>query len=112
MIHQTQDQTLAAVAGLWTRFKETILGRVEVVDQAISALLEGELPDELRRKAERETHKLAGSVGSFGFKEASRLACEIERSFHFGSMLGQAQASSLSERAAALRRELESRPFG
>ncbi len=109
---EAQDQTLAAVAGLWTRFKDTILGRVEVVEQAISALLEGDLNGELRRKAEQEAHKLAGSVGSFGFKEASRLAHEVEQSFRTGSNLGQAQALSLSEATAALRRELESKPVG
>jgi len=109
---QAQDQTLAAVAGLWTRFKGTVLGRVDVIEQALSALLEGDLRDELRRKAEQEAHKLAGSVGTFGFKAASRLALEIERSFRAGSILEQAQALSLSETAAALRRELESRPAG
>jgi diguanylate cyclase (GGDEF)-like protein len=107
---QAQNETLAAVAELWTRFKNTILGRVAVVEQATSALLGGDLRDELRRKAVQEAHKLAGSVGSFGFKEASRLAREIERSFQTGSTLGQAQALSLSEMAAALRRELEGRP--
>ena len=105
-----QDQALAAVAGLWTRCKDTILGRVEVVEQAISALWDGDLRDELRRKAEQAAHKLAGSVGLFGFMEASRLACELERSFRPGSTLDEAQALSLSETAAALRRELESRP--
>jgi diguanylate cyclase (GGDEF)-like protein len=105
-----QNQALAAVAALWPRFKGTVLGRVEVVEQALSALLEGDLTDELRLKAEQEAHKLAGSVGSFGFKEASRLALEIERSFRTGSNLGEAQALSLLQTAAALRRELESRP--
>jgi diguanylate cyclase (GGDEF)-like protein len=107
-----QNQALAAVAGLWPRFKGTALGRVEVVEQALSALLEGDLTDELRLKAEQEAHKLAGSVGSFGFKEASRLALEIERSVRSGSNLGEAQAFSLLQTAAALRRELESRPAG
>ena len=109
---QVQDQALAAVAGLWTRFKGTMLGRVEVVEQALSALLEGDLSNELRQKAEQEAHKLAGSVGSFGFKEGSRLAHEIERFFRAGSTLEQSQALPLSEMAAALRRELESRPIG
>ena len=110
--NQDNEAVLAAVAGLWPRFRSAILERVEVVEQAISALLEGELSDELRRKAEWESHKLAGSVGSFGFKEASRIAAEIERSFRAKSSLGQAQALPLSETAAALRRELESRPAG
>jgi diguanylate cyclase (GGDEF)-like protein len=108
--NQEQNPTLAAVAALWPRFKSTVLGRIEAVEEALSELLEGNLSDELRRKAEQEAHKLAGSVGSFGFKDASRLALEIERSFRPGSALGQAQALSLLQTAAALRRELESRP--
>jgi diguanylate cyclase (GGDEF)-like protein len=107
-----QSATLAAVAGLWTRFKSSILGRVEIVEQAISALLEGDLSDELRRKAEQESHKLAGSVGSFGFKEASRLAGDLERSFRGVVTLGQEQALLLSELVAALRHELETGPAG
>jgi len=103
---------LAAVAGLWPRFEGATLERVEVVEQAISALLEGEISKELRRKAEWESHKLAGSVGSFGFKEASRIAAEIERSFRAKASIGQGQALALSELAATLRRELESRPAG
>lgn len=39
---QEESQMPALLAGLWTRFRETILGRVEVVEQAISALLEGD----------------------------------------------------------------------
>jgi diguanylate cyclase (GGDEF)-like protein len=105
-----QNRALAAVAGLWPRFKGAVLERVEVVEEALSAALEGDLTDELRLKAEQEAHKLAGSVGSFGFREASRLALGIERSFRTGSTLGEAQALSLLQTAAALRRELESRP--
>ena len=71
MMQQSQELTVAAVAGLWVRFKDIILGRVEVIEQAISALLEGDLQDGLRQKAEQESHKLVGSIGSFGFKEAS-----------------------------------------
>lgn len=107
-----QDQALTAVAGLWTGCKVTTLGRVEVVEQAITALWDGDLRDELQRKAEQAAHKLAGSVGLFGFREASRLACEIERSFRPGSTLRESQALSLSETIAALRRDLESRPTG
>lgn len=110
--NQEQEAVLAAVAGLWPRFEGATLERVEVVEQAISALLEGELSKELRRKAEWESHKLAGSVGSFGFKEASRIAAEIERSFRAEASIGQGQALALSELAATLRRELESRPGG
>src|ERR1017187_8107148 len=58
-----QDQALAAVAGLWTRCKVTTLGRIEVVEQAITALWDGDLRDEVRRKAEQAVHKMDGSVG-------------------------------------------------
>src|SRR5687767_12047449 len=67
------QQTLAAVAAMWERFRERIFVRVAVVEQATMALLQGTLDDALRDQARHEAHRLAGSVGTFGFPEASRL---------------------------------------
>ncbi len=103
----TQEQVLAAVAQVWEQGKERIIGRVDTLEQAIIALLEGSLDQDLRRTAEREAHKLAGSLTTFGFPEGSRLARELEQTFQGDSPLVQAQALHLSEQVLALRRELE-----
>ncbi|MET0396845.1 MAG: response regulator [Longimicrobiaceae bacterium] len=99
----------AAVAALWDKFRDTIFARVDAVENAALALLEGKLDDETRRGAEREAHKLAGAAGSFGFADASRLAREAE-GILAGDAPAPAQALRLSELAVALRAELERGP--
>ncbi|MHB9144751.1 MAG: response regulator [Symbiobacteriia bacterium] len=103
-------QTLAAVAGVWERFKDPILARVTVLERATTALLANALDDDLRQQAGREAHKLAGSVGTFGFPEGSRLAREAEQLLQLGGPLRQAEAQRLSELVVALRRELQRTP--
>jgi len=63
------QQVHAALAEIWERSKETILGRIAVLEQATAALQEGALEDSLRQQAEREAHKLTGSLGTFGFAQ-------------------------------------------
>ncbi len=109
---QTQQQTLGAVAGVWNRFKQRVSEQVEVLEQAATALLKKALGQELRRQAEREAHTLAGSLGTFGFSEGSRLARKIERMFQAGKSLGQKEAMSLQELVEALRQEMERTPEG
>lgn len=101
---------LAAIAALWDQFKDVNMQRLAVVDEAAIAQLAGQLDPELRRKAEREAHKLAGSVGTFGFAQGSILAREIELLLAGETPLGQAQTLRLSELAVSLRRELEMPP--
>ncbi|HWK89716.1 MAG TPA: response regulator [Longimicrobium sp.] len=101
-----------AVAGIWARFREPVLARVDRLEQAAIAVLERRLDDEARRAAEREAHKLAGSVGTFGFAEGSRLAREAEQLLAGPGALGQAEALRLADLAVALRRELSGVPAG
>jgi diguanylate cyclase (GGDEF)-like protein len=95
----------AAVGALWDRFKHIAFERLESIEEAIVAQLEGRSDAEQRRRAEREAHKLAGSVGTFGFAEASRVAREME-------LLLQVEPAAqdmlrLSDLSVALRRALE-----
>ncbi|HEX8391271.1 MAG TPA: response regulator, partial [Longimicrobium sp.] len=100
----------AAVAGVWQRFREPVLRRVDALEGAAMGLLEGRLDAETRRAAEREAHKLAGSVGTFGFGEASRLSREAETLLAGPGALGQADALRLADLAVAIRRELTADP--
>ena len=72
------DSLQSAVNGIWEKFKDKIIARLAVLEKASIALLAGELSDELRIEAVREAHKLAGSLGTFGFAEGSALARKIE----------------------------------
>ncbi|MBB4634865.1 response regulator [Longimicrobium terrae] len=100
----------AAVAGVWQRFREPVLRRVDSLEEAAMGLLEGRLDAETRRAAEREAHKLAGSVGTFGFGEASRLSREAETLLAGPGVLGQADALRLADLAVSIRRELMAEP--
>ncbi len=102
-----RQRTLAAVAEIWTRSRPQILARVDALEAAALALLEGELDEELQRSAEREAHKLVGAAGTFGFAEASRLARHLEQAFGATSLLAPDAVVEISTWIVALRHELE-----
>ena len=66
------------VSEIWRKFQPAILARVAVLEEMAVALVSGERDVQRRRVAEREAHKLAGSVGTFGFAAASGHARAIE----------------------------------
>ena len=72
------EKIRAAVAALWEKFSENLFGRLALLEQASRALREGCLSAELRQEAAMEAHKLAGSLGTFGLAEGSKLAAEME----------------------------------
>lgn len=103
------DKMLAGLAAAWARFREPTLHRVDVMEEAVLALLEGTLPDEQRAAAQREAHKLAGAAGTFGFPRSSHLARQIEERLALAG-LTPADAVPLSEQLVALRADLEASP--
>ncbi len=98
---------LAALAGIWERSRDAILARVTVVEDAALALAAGTLAPELRREAEQEAHKLAGTAGTFGYHEATDLAREAEHLLMGDAVLGSAAILRLSQIAVRLRDVLE-----
>jgi len=106
----TGDALADAVRNAWERFREPVTARVDAIEHAAVAVLEGGLGEEERRHAEREAHKLAGSVGTFGFAQGSRIAREVEGLLGGSAPLGQAEALRLTDLAVALRRELARPP--
>ena len=96
----------AAVTAVWLKYRDQVMARVDVLENAALGLLEGRLDRDARREAEREAHKLAGSVGTFGFAEASRLSREAETMLSGPTPLGQADALQLADLAVAIRRAL------
>ncbi len=95
---------------LWEQFKGLVLERVAVMEQAAVALGGGSLEEGLRRRAEIEAHRLAGSLGSIGFPEGTRISREIESLLHETATLSQERAPQLSSLVAALRQALPQEP--
>ncbi|HAX75015.1 MAG TPA: transcriptional regulator [Cyanobacteria bacterium UBA11372] len=101
----SKAQTTAAIAGVWNRFKGKIGDSVEVIAEAAAALSEAKLTPELHAQAEREAHTLAGSLGTFGFREGSQVARKIERLLQ-ATKLGRKDATRLGKLVKSLRTEI------
>ncbi|HEU4747845.1 MAG TPA: response regulator [Gemmatimonadaceae bacterium] len=97
------------LATVWEHFREATLKRVDLIEDAAIALLEGRLSPDHRRQAEREAGKLAGSAGTFGFPRSSQIAREIEKKLS-GESSAQLDAVFISEQLLALRADLEGIP--
>lgn len=107
---QTQEPIPLELTAIWERFKNKYCDRVTILEKAVTALLEGILPDELRHRAIVEAHTLVGSLGSFGFVEASHLSREIEHILKAEEKLSRAQAEQTSGLVVELRQALEQPP--
>lgn len=111
IVEPSQQQTLASVNRIWHRFKERVRDQVTVLEQAVVALGQQKLGQKLRQQARQEAHTLAGSLGTFGLPEGSRLARQIEQLFQSES-LGENEANNLRDWVMALRQEVERSPSG
>lgn len=66
------------IGTLWQRGLPRLQERLEELDQAATAALRGGLPPELRERAISTAHKLAGSLGMFGYPSGTDTARRIE----------------------------------
>jgi diguanylate cyclase (GGDEF)-like protein len=105
-----ENQTFDILRTVWEQRRDSILGRVSDIEEAVTNALEGNLEPHDRRLAEREAHKLAGSVATFGFASASRIAKELEGALAENAALDQATALPLAQLVVRLRYELERSP--
>jgi DNA-binding response OmpR family regulator/HPt (histidine-containing phosphotransfer) domain-containing protein len=106
----THRQTLANVNQVWHRFKQRVSEQVGVLEQAVIALWQKELDQDLRQKARQESHTLAGSLDTFGLPEGTHLARQIEHLLQAEHPLSRAEAVNLREWVMALRQEIDRSP--
>lgn len=100
----------AAVAAIWGRYREDTLARVAVLEDVVAALVEGRLPEEARRAAEREAHRLAGATGTFGFPRASESARRVEHILAGTEPVPAERVLAAADDVATLRAVLEAGP--
>lgn len=89
--NQIEQQTALAVQKARDSFKTKLSDRVTILEQAILALNQGNLNEELRQQAQHEAHKLAGALGTLGWEEGSRWAEAIEDGLQAQNLATQAQ---------------------
>jgi HPt (histidine-containing phosphotransfer) domain-containing protein len=82
------EKTAALLKAMWERNLPVLRERVGVLTAAAEASASGTLSEELRVEAAGVAHKLAGSLGMFGYPEGTRLAREIEVALGGGEARG------------------------
>lgn len=76
--NDNQEKTAALLASLWLRNRPLVEERLAMLDRAASFAAAGALGEELREEAADSAHKLAGSLGMYGYDDGTRLARQLE----------------------------------
>ncbi|MBD2361669.1 response regulator [Anabaena minutissima FACHB-250] len=100
------DSTLTGIAGIWQKFYGRVDEQVRVLEQATTALIQDALNSELRLQARQEAHTLAGSLGTFGLPEGSKLARKIEQVLKLDTTSTPTEISKLQKWVKLLRQEV------
>ena len=105
-----QDWGDIDILAVWEASRGVLQDQVEVIEQTVVAGIEGRLGLDRQREACREAHKLAGSLGTFGFRDASRLARDLEMGLAPSELLDPSRALDLSRLVVGLRVEIAEPP--
>lgn len=105
---QAENMVIESVNNIWQRNKESFTCQLALFEQVVVALMSDSLSEQIQDTAKLEAHKMAGSLGSFGFNEGSRLAREIEELLETEAT-GE-QATQLQQLVSLLQQELENTP--
>jgi len=73
-----EDKTVKLLAALWVKNLPLVEERVTTLEYAADAVAGGRLAEPLRAEAAGVAHKLAGSLGMYGYDEGTRIARELE----------------------------------
>lgn len=95
---------------VWLAYTSALASRATTLEDAALAALEGRLDSGPRRRAARETHKLATSLWLVEAREAARLAWEAAGLLDTGTLLGTANALRLSQIVETLHKTLRALP--
>ena len=100
-----RHQTQTALAAVWQKFEGMHNERIAILEQANQVWQTHALSGQLLKQAQRAAHKLAGSLGLFGFPEGSRLALKMEELLEIQSE--KDLASQFSQLLTALKESLQ-----
>ena len=73
-----QEKTASLLASLWLRNRPLLEERLAMLEHAAACAAAGTLFEEVREEAADTAHKLAGSLGMYGYDHGTRLARQLE----------------------------------
>ncbi|HIK05245.1 MAG TPA: response regulator [Trichormus sp. M33_DOE_039] len=103
------ESTQKAIAGIWEKFYGRVDEQVTVLETTATVISQAALSSELRLQARQEAHTLAGSLGTFGLPEGSKLARKIEQLLKSDPSWTPTEISKLQKWVKLLRQEVAAR---
>ncbi|MCU0527636.1 MAG: response regulator [Elainella sp. Prado103] len=94
----------------WKRYQSSYFARLQVIEQTVAALANGQLTEALHHQAVQEIHTLKGSLGSFGLVAACQLASTLEQAcVDYQTFLHQSphQQQEWAQQVVALRQSMQ-----
>ncbi|MFZ4667137.1 MAG: response regulator, partial [Prochlorotrichaceae cyanobacterium] len=79
--HNLENTFSTELTRIWERTKNTTFSRIQDLLDVLQSLEKGELDNTARERTKRNVHKLAGSLGTFGFQEGSTISQKLEQIF-------------------------------
>ncbi|BAY91006.1 MULTISPECIES: response regulator [unclassified Tolypothrix] len=104
----TPSSLTTFISDVWEEMRETYCDRLMIIQQAVTALKNGQISPELQQAAEYEAHTLIGSLGSFGLGEASRISRQIQQILTQAESISSLQIQQLVHLVSALQQEMQS----
>lgn len=102
----TKADMRTAVAQAWEAHQDTLQERLSVLEAAAAAIGVGQLSEDLQQVSRSHAHKLAGSLGCYGFSEGSRIARELESLLDLDASFDDQRAARVSTLVKNLRQNL------
>jgi DNA-binding response OmpR family regulator len=102
---EAEEEFHAAIRALWKDARPGAYERIQLIEDAVVALLAGALDEDVRGAARDAAHKLAGSLGTFGVEEGTVVARRLEAALETPPAL--ADAPELAAQVLALRRTVD-----
>ncbi|NEQ99127.1 MAG: response regulator [Cyanothece sp. SIO2G6] len=101
-----QTSVSMAIANAWSTHRKTMHERLQVLQLTASALSQGQLSSQLRQDGYTQAHKLAGSLGCFGFPQGSQLARTLEQMLAVTTPFSDHQVAQFGQLVEQLRQVL------
>ena len=95
----------SALAMLWQRHRQTNLDRISLLELTTADVLRSKADDKAVAEAGSAAHKLAGSLGTFGFYAGSRAALEAEYLLREPDIDGRLLAEAVTALRASVQEE-------
>ena len=98
------------IAHIWLEFKDVAFARLSILQDFVEKINKNEVSEELKTNAQSAAHKLAGSLGGFGFPDGSKIAKKLELLLE-KDLTEQSNIQQFINLVTSLQNQLQHQPF-